>query len=130
MSINLGFGRHYYDTKPQSNLLTIALYTSVGASICCFASTGSKVGFGVTLLRLPSGWYKAFVWFAVVTLTAVMLPSATMTWLECHPMQKDFNSQMEGTCWDKSVTLNYGIFNVAWCAFTNFILALIPWNLI
>ncbi|KAK2043917.1 hypothetical protein LZ31DRAFT_584984 [Colletotrichum somersetense] len=130
IGINLGFGRHYYDIQPQTNLLKIAMYTSVGASISCFASTGSKVAFGVTLLRLTSGWYKVFVWFAVVTLPVVMLPSAIMTWVKCHPVQKNFNRQMEGTCWDESVTLNYGIFNAAWCAFTDFVLALIPWKLI
>ncbi|KZL81335.1 hypothetical protein CI238_00368 [Colletotrichum incanum] len=130
MGINLGFGRHSYNINPQTNLLTIAIYTSVGASVSCFASTGSKVGFGVTLLRLTSGWYRTFVWFAVVTLTVVMLPSATMTWLKCTPVQKNFNKQMEGTCWDESVTLNYGIFNAAWCAFMDFVLALVPWKLI
>ncbi|KXH50954.1 hypothetical protein CSAL01_04819 [Colletotrichum salicis] len=130
MGVNLGFGRHYYDITPQTNLLTIAMYTSVGASISCFASTGSKVGFGVTLLRLTTGWFRVFVWFAVVTLTVVMLPSATLTWLKCTPVQKSFNRQMEGTCWDESVTLNYGIFNAAWCAFMDFALAIIPWKLI
>ncbi|KZL75547.1 hypothetical protein CT0861_05903 [Colletotrichum tofieldiae] len=130
IGINLGFGRHYYNIDPQANLLTIAMYTSVGASVSCFASTGSKVGFGVTLLRLTSGWYRAFVWFAVVTLTVVMLPSATMTWLKCTPVQKNFNRQMEGSCWDESVTLNYGIFNAAWCAFMDFVLALVPWKIV
>ncbi|KAJ0160794.1 hypothetical protein CTA2_7276 [Colletotrichum tanaceti] len=130
MGVNLGFGRHYYDIQPQTNLLTIALYTSVGASVSCFASTGSKVGFGVTLLRLTTGWHRASVWFAVVTLTVVMLPSATMTWLKCTPLRKNFNRQMEGSCWDESVTLDYGIFNAAWCAAMDFALALVPWKLI
>ncbi|KAF6803662.1 hypothetical protein CSOJ01_10738 [Colletotrichum sojae] len=129
MGINIGFGRHAYDIEP-ANLLTIALYTSVGASVSCFASTGSKVGFGVTLLRLTTGWHRAFVWFAVVTLTVVMLPSATLTWLKCTPALKAFNRQMEGTCWDESVTLNYGIFNAAWCAAMDFLLAAMPWKLI
>ncbi|KAK2007674.1 hypothetical protein LZ32DRAFT_695249 [Colletotrichum eremochloae] len=105
MSINIGFGRHYYSIHP-------------------------KVAFGVTLLRLTSGWYKVFVWFAVVTLTVFMLPSAAITWLKCHPLEKNFNRQMEGACWDKSITLNYGILSAAWCAFMNFALALIPWKLI
>ncbi|KAF9871465.1 hypothetical protein CkaCkLH20_11112 [Colletotrichum karsti] len=129
LGINIGFGRHFYDIDPP-NLMTIAMYTSIGASISCFASTGSKVGFGVTLLRLTEDWYRAFVWFAVVTLTIVMLPSATLTWLKCTPVQKNFNSQMEGTCWDKAITLNYGIFNAAWCAAMDFLLALVPWKLI
>ncbi|KDN67724.1 hypothetical protein CSUB01_10646 [Colletotrichum sublineola] len=130
MSINIGFGRHYYSIHPQANLLTIALYASVGASVSCFASATSKVASGVTLLRLTSGWYKVFVWFAVVTLTVFMLPSASITWLKCHPLEKNFNRQMEGACWDKSITLNYGILSAAWCAFMNFALALIPWKLI
>ncbi|TDZ18289.1 hypothetical protein Cob_v008990 [Colletotrichum orbiculare MAFF 240422] len=129
LGINIGFGRHYYDIDPP-NLMTIAMYTSIGASISCFASTGSKVGFGVTLLRLTTDWYRIFVWFAVVTLTVIMLPSATLTWLKCTPVQKNFNSQMEGTCWDKSITLNYGILNAAWCAAMDFLLALVPWKLI
>lgn len=70
------------------------------------------------------------MWFAVVTLTLVMLPSATLTWLKCTPVQKNFNRQMEGTCWDESITLNYGIFNAAWCAAMDFLLALVPWKLI
>lgn len=130
MGINLGFGRHYYDINPPANLITIAIYTSIGASISCFASTGSKVGFGVTLLRLTTDWYRIFVWFAIVTLTITMLPSATLTWLKCTPVQKNFNREMEGTCWDESVTLNYGIFNAAWCAAMDFLLALVPWKLI
>ncbi|OHE99031.1 hypothetical protein CORC01_05721 [Colletotrichum orchidophilum] len=130
IGVGLGFGRHYYDIMPQTRLLTMALYTSVGASISCVASTSSKVGFGVTLLRLTTGWYRIFVWFAIVTLTMVMIPSATLSWLKCTPVEKYFNRQMEGTCWDNSVTLYYGIFNITWCALMDFALAMVPWKLI
>ncbi|KAJ4324219.1 hypothetical protein N0V94_001431 [Neodidymelliopsis sp. IMI 364377] len=125
----LGFGKRSMDIDPN-NLATIALYTSIGASVSCFASTFSKISFGVTLLRLTSGAVRWFVWFCVITLFLIMLPSAIFTWIQCSPTEKAWNSSIEGTCWDPSITVNYGIFNAAWCAAADFALALLPWTLI
>lgn len=125
----LGFGMHYKDINPE-HLSTIALYTSIGASISCFASTGSKISFGVTLLRLTFGWWRRFVWFAIITLFFTMLPSAIFTWIECTPSEKAWNASVEGYCWPSYITVNYGIFNAAWCTVMDFSLALIPWHLI
>jgi hypothetical protein len=124
-----GFGRHYYDIEPQ-NLSKVALGTSIAASVSCFASTGSKISFGVTLLRLTFGWWRRFVWFAIITLFVIMLPSAIFTWVECTPAEKAWNTSVEGYCWPANVTVNYGIFNAAWCALMDFSLALIPRHLI
>ncbi|KAI1846160.1 hypothetical protein JX265_010538 [Neoarthrinium moseri] len=124
-----GFGRHVYDMEPE-NISRVALYTSIAASISCFASTGSKISFGVTLLRLTHGWWRRFVWFSVISLFLVMLPSAIFTWVQCSPSEKAWNSAIPGTCWDPSITVNYGIFNAAYCTVIDFALALIPWKLI
>lgn len=125
----LGFGKRTVDIDPN-NVMTIALYTSIGASISCFASTFSKISFGVTLLRLTTGPARWFVWFCVITLFLTMLPSAFITWIQCKPTAKAWNPNLEGTCWDSTITVNYGIFNAAWCAVADFALALLPWTLI
>ncbi|KAF2624047.1 hypothetical protein BU25DRAFT_442273 [Macroventuria anomochaeta] len=125
----LGFGKRTVDIDPN-NVLTIALYTSIGASVSCFASTFSKISFGLTLLRLTTGPIKWSVWFCVVTLFLFMLPSAFITWIQCTPTAKAWNSTIEGHCWDAVITVNYGIFNAAWCAAADFYLALLPWTLI
>ncbi|KAF2795558.1 hypothetical protein K505DRAFT_239645 [Melanomma pulvis-pyrius CBS 109.77] len=125
----LGFGKHTVDIAP-CNLATIALYTSIGASISCFASTGSKISFGVTLLRLFKGPSKWFVWFSIVTLFMAMLPSALLTWIICTPPEKAWNPSVEGKCWDPVIATDYGIFNAAWCAVIDFALALLPWTLL
>ena len=125
----LGFGKRTVDIDP-ANVLTIALYTSIGASVSCFASTFSKISFGVTLLRLTSGYIRWFVWFCIGTLFLIMLPSAFNTWIQCTPTAKAWNPSIEGHCWDASITVNYGIFNAAWCAIADFALALLPWTLI
>lgn len=126
---SLGFGKHTADI-PVQNLVTIVLCSSVGASISCFASTLSKISFGLTLLRLTKGLTRCYVWFCVISLFLVMLPSAIMTWIQCRPMARAWNSSVEGTCWPAYVTLNYGIFNAAWCAAADFSLALLPWKVI
>lgn len=125
----LGFGKKTVDIDPN-NVLTIALYTSIGASVSCFASTFSKISFGVTLLRLTTGPIRWFVWFCVVSLFLIMLPSAFNTWIQCTPTAKAWNSTLEGKCWDPKITVTYGIFNAAWCAVADFALALLPWTLI
>lgn len=125
----LGFGKRTVDIDPN-NVLTIALFTSVGASISCFASTFSKISFGITLLRLTTGKIRWSVWFSVLTLFLFMLPSAFITWIQCTPTARAWNPAIEGHCWDATYTVNYGIFNAAWCAATDFYLALLPWTLI
>ena len=125
----LGFGKRTVDID-QNNLSTIAMYTSIGATISCFASTGSKISFGVTLLRLTRGYIRWFVWFCIVTLFVIMVPSSLLTWVQCTPREKAWNYLIEGTCWDPSIATNYGIFNAAWCAIIDFALALLPWYLI
>ncbi|KAH7074772.1 hypothetical protein BKA63DRAFT_320877 [Paraphoma chrysanthemicola] len=126
---SLGFGKRTIDI-PVNNLATIALCTSIGASVSCFASTFSKISFGITLLRLTEGRLRWFVWFCIVTLFLIMIPSALNTWIQCTPMEKAWNASIEGSCWPASITVNYGIFNAAWCAAADFALALIPWTLI
>lgn len=125
----LGFGKRLIDIDPK-NVLTIALYGSVAASISCFASTFSKISFGVTLLRLTTGKIRWTVWFCVVTLFVFMLPSAFIIWIQCTPTAKAWDPALEGHCWDPVYTVNYGIFNAAWCAVADFYLALLPWTLI
>jgi hypothetical protein len=90
----------------------------------------SKISFGITLLRLTSGWLRWFVWFCIVTLFLVMIPSATLSWLQCTPVEKAWNPIIEGKCWPAYITINYGIFNAGWCTLADFALALLPWKLI
>ncbi|KAF2999326.1 hypothetical protein E8E13_005221 [Curvularia kusanoi] len=129
MAVSLGAGKHVVDVKPE-NLTSIALIFSIGVSISCFSSTLSKISFGVTLLRLTSGKIRWSVWFSIVTLFLFMLPSAFIVWIQCTPTAKAWNPSLPGHCWDPAATVNYGIFNAAWCVVADFYLALLPWTLI
>jgi hypothetical protein len=125
----LGAGKHR-ENIPTENLPTIVLYLAIGSSVSCFASTLSKISFGVTLLRLTEGRLRCISWFCIVTLFIVMLPSAFLNWLSCTPVERVWNPSIEGRCWDPRVIVSYGIFNAAWCVVADFVLALMPWYLI
>ncbi|KAF1972300.1 hypothetical protein BU23DRAFT_388947, partial [Bimuria novae-zelandiae CBS 107.79] len=125
----LGMGRHVWTIELEDAFALIRL-TYIGASISCFAATFSKISFGVTLLRLVKGKLSVFVWVCIVSLFVVMLPSALLSWVQCHPAAKLWIPSLEGTCWPGSVTRDYGYFNAAFCAIVDFALALIPWKLI
>ncbi|KAF2194095.1 hypothetical protein K469DRAFT_727512 [Zopfia rhizophila CBS 207.26] len=118
------------DTVITQNLTIIAPGTSVTASISCFVSTFSKISFGVTLLRLTEGLWKWFVWFCIITLFLVMLPSAMLACISCRPVEKAWNPSVLGICWDAVMVVNYGSFNEAWCATIDFALELLPWKLL
>ncbi|PVH98255.1 hypothetical protein DM02DRAFT_483808, partial [Periconia macrospinosa] len=129
IGITIGLGKHT-DQIPLINLFITAVGLSIGTTITCFASTLSKISFGVTLLRLTSGYTRTFVWFCIVSLFVVMLPSAFLPYLRCRPLMKMWNPTIEGDCWDAQTLIGYGYFNAAWCACADFALALLPWKLI
>lgn len=120
----LGFGKRLEDIPPD-NIPIILLGLAVMSTVSSFAATLSKMSFGVTLLRLTSGYMRCMVWFCTVTLFIVMLPSAVGPWVQCRGENKSHSA-----CWDAVSSINYGIFNAAWCAAADFALALMPWCLI
>ncbi|KAF2446630.1 hypothetical protein P171DRAFT_462846 [Karstenula rhodostoma CBS 690.94] len=125
----LGLGKHIWNVELEDAfVLTRNIY--IGATVSCFAATLSKISFGITLLRLTQGPTKAFVWFCIIGLFIVMLPSAFLSWLSCRPTAKLYIPYLEGNCWPAQVTRDYGYFNAAFCTLVDFALALLPWKLL
>ncbi|KAL5431524.1 hypothetical protein PMIN05_009461 [Paraphaeosphaeria minitans] len=126
---SLGLGKHVWNVGIKAAFV-LAKSIYIGATISCFAATLSKISFGITLLRFTKGPTKAFVWFCIVSLFIVMLPSAFLSWLSCRPTAKLYNPFLEGKCWPAHVTRNYGYFNAAFCTIVDFALAILPWKLL
>lgn len=124
----LGFGKRTQDIQPQY-LATIALGSAAISTVSSLAATMSKISFGVTLLRLTSGCLRWFVWFCIVSLFLIMLPSALSPWIQCETVATTWNDSHDH-CWASDEAIDYGIFNAAWCATADFALALLPWYLI
>jgi hypothetical protein len=128
VGVVLGFGKPL-QYIPIKNWSTIALGSAAMSSCSSIAATLSKMSFGVTLLRLTSGYLRYTAWFCIITLFFVMVPSAVGPWIQCPEMATSYNTT-HGACWTPDSSIRYGIFNAAWCAAADFVLALMPWYLI
>jgi hypothetical protein len=107
-NVGLGFGHHIYDIDP-ANIVSIGLYNELLSTTAIFAALFSKTSFGLTLLRITNGWLKATVWFSIVSLNLALGAGALITWIQCAPVQKGWDTKLAGTCWDPRVNVYYGV---------------------
>jgi len=59
------------------------LLLEVASTLLIIASVWSKVSFALTLLRLPMGWLKVFVWYLIVSVSFIIGATALLLWLSC-----------------------------------------------
>jgi hypothetical protein len=90
-------------------------YGASELSISIFAITLSKISFGITLVRLTSGWYRVYVYFAIITLAIFAVPAAVVPWTQCRPLAKTFLDLIPGTCVNKEPSVIYGRFQASKC---------------
>lgn len=93
-----------------NNLDAITYLGASALTTSIVAINASKISFAVTLIPLTSGIYRAFNWFAITTLILFAIPVAVLPWVQCRPLSKTFVDFLPGECIDKSISLNFGIF--------------------
>jgi len=111
--VTLGYGRHTYDI-PKASFKTIAKWGSIAGTLNLVASSVSKTSFALTLLRLPVGSLKYFIWFILVTMNILINTSAVSVFIQCQPPPLP---QLQGQtlpprrfCLDSNVALTYAQF--------------------
>ncbi|EOA89242.1 hypothetical protein ACJQWK_09309 [Exserohilum turcicum] len=124
----LGFGKRIQDI-PSENIGTIGLGAAVLATVSSVTVTLSKLSFGATLLRITSGYIRWIVWFCIGSLLVITIPCAISPWIQCPTLATSWNVD-PNACWDSDSAFQFGVFNSAWSAATDFALALLPWPLI
>ncbi|GAW17624.1 hypothetical protein ANO14919_070830 [Xylariales sp. No.14919] len=129
VAISLGWGQQPYDIPPHTwSHILLALLISGAFSI--LAAAMSKTSFALTLLRISSGWVKYTVWFAILTTNAAMGLSLIFNWVQCTPVEKNFNLSVPGSCWPRATLIGYNSFSVAYSGAVDILLALLPWKII
>ncbi|CAJ2508252.1 Uu.00g094380.m01.CDS01 [Anthostomella pinea] len=133
-AISFGFGMHMVDlaaTKSRSDIIRFAIYVRIGLSFAILSINFSRVSFAVTMLMLTTGWWKSFVWLAIISLIMMMIPALVLPWAYCQPLEKAFDHSVPGTCvFSTSVNVSYGTFEAGLSAFFDFALAMLPWKVI
>ncbi|EAQ82895.1 hypothetical protein CHGG_11071 [Chaetomium globosum CBS 148.51] len=102
--VNLGFGRPFTQFNFE-NLDIFLLYSNLAGSFSILAALWSKTSFAVTVLRISSGWTKAFVWFIIGTVNAALGVAIAITWAQCTPIEKGWRPLLEGHCWPKEIQI-------------------------
>ncbi|KAL1890726.1 hypothetical protein Sste5346_008051 [Sporothrix stenoceras] len=125
-STNYGIGLHINFISSQ-DLVTALRLLYVGRFIAIIALAISKTSFAVTLLHLAmTAWQRYVLWFIIVSLNVVMWFSALSLFIQCSPIQKAWDLNSTGTCWNPMVQVNIGISAGAYSALMDFSLALFP----
>lgn len=127
--VTLGYGKHIWDF-PQENFPKFFLPVMVRATFSITAIAWSKTAFGVTMLRLTTGWTRQVVWFIIITVNISLGLSALLPWVQCKPLPASWNFLSEGDCWDKNVLMRFNIYSGAYSGAMDFALALLPWKLL
>ena len=88
------------------------LHANLAGSFSIIAAAWSKTSFAFTLLRIASGrWMPWFIWFVIISMNLALGGGVLVTWIQCWPVEKTWRtSAVEGTCWPKSIHINYNIF--------------------
>lgn len=111
--IALGYGKHIEDiiaTNPQ-NMRPIITYLQVAAAIVRLSVALARVSFGITLLHLSKRGEKLVVWFAIVSLLAVVTPAVILPFVACRPYAKIFDKSIPGVCIRRGVSVGYFYFS-------------------
>lgn len=123
----LGYGKHIWDFEIDK-LPALLLPTSIAGTLTVTATAWSKTSFGITLLHITSGWYNKMTWFCIISMNFIMAVAAVMFWISCKPVEKTWNSSIEGTCWEPHVTVIYHLFAGGYSALVDFTFAALPWK--
>lgn len=108
--IHLGFGRHVGEIAP-TNLGELGLLGQVTAFFSILGALWSKTSFAITMLRITDGWARYAVWSFMISSNVFMILSAIFTWTWCTPVQKIWNIDLAGSCWDHTVVVRYNTFS-------------------
>lgn len=125
-----GYGLHIWDFPKENFAPWFLLPIAVRGTFSLVSLTWSKTAFGVTLLRLSTGWMRYVVWFIIITINITLGMSALLSWVQCRPLSAGWDPLVVGQCWEKDVMKNYNIFSGAYSGAMDFALALLPWKLL
>ncbi|KAM5342258.1 hypothetical protein ACJ41O_013224 [Fusarium nematophilum] len=128
--VSLGFGHHIW-TISDDNLKIINLNTILVATFGIIATTTSKTSFAITLYRIATNaWMKRFLVFVIVTINLTMNLVWIFGFAKCTPIEKVWDSDVPGTCWNRTHLVRYQLFAAYYSAILDFVLAFLPWPIL
>ncbi|KAK2015658.1 hypothetical protein LZ32DRAFT_602306 [Colletotrichum eremochloae] len=133
IDVSYDFGKHNWDVA-LDNWPWLLLYANLGGSVSIIAAAWSKTSFALTLIRItresPESWMKRLIWFIILSVNIALGINVLFTWIQCSPIEKTWRSATPGTCWRKSIPVNYNIFAASYSGAMDIVLAILPWRIL
>jgi apolipoprotein N-acyltransferase len=127
-TVSLGFGKHFLAINPAV-LPSMGLMGMVGGVFAIFAVMYSKTSFAITLLRFSEKKTRSLLWFIIISVHIALGGSALIPWIQCNPVEKNWNFMTPGKCWNPKIFSSYAIAAAAYSGAMDILLALIPWKM-
>ncbi len=95
-------------TEEQKSSVTIFSISAGFGSI--LATAWSKIAFAMSLLRISTGRVKIAVWAIIASTSAVFVVNGLIQWVQCWPVAKAWNWNLEGSCWSSVIVQDINTF--------------------
>ncbi|KAK2046282.1 hypothetical protein LZ31DRAFT_583493 [Colletotrichum somersetense] len=133
VDVSYDFGKHNWDVA-RDNWPWLLLYANLGGSFSIIAAAWSKTSFALTLLRITressEHWMKRLVWFIIFSVNIALGLNVLFTWIQCRPVEKTWRTATPGSCWRKSIPVNYNVFATSYSGAMDIVLAILPWRIL
>ncbi|KAK7992985.1 hypothetical protein PG988_001779 [Apiospora saccharicola] len=125
-SVRLGSGKHIWNIDPSlSEALLMLQDITTAPSVLAVAF--SKASAGASLLRLLTyKWQRVLTIFIITSIGLLMSGIMVLTLVQCMPIQKHWNYQVPGTCWDPNIVAKFAIGASIWSGVMDIVLAILP----
>lgn len=128
--VTLGFGKHQ-STIDHEDLKIININTILVAAFGIISTCVSKTSFALTLYRIIiNKWMRWFLLFVIITINVSMNLVWIFGFAKCTPVERVWDSTVEGKCWDKQALLKYQLFAAYYSSILDFVLAFLPWKIL
>ncbi|KAH7357412.1 hypothetical protein BKA66DRAFT_473217 [Pyrenochaeta sp. MPI-SDFR-AT-0127] len=105
--VQLDYGSRDWDIPPQ-NFPIIMKMAAARHPFSLLSIMWSKTSFGVTLLRIATGWLKRAVWVLIISTNIFLGFSIIIFYIQCTPIR---GAVMQDKCLDRGAVMKYHVFS-------------------
>ncbi|KAI1139470.1 hypothetical protein F5Y05DRAFT_323455 [Hypoxylon sp. FL0543] len=128
ISVAVVFFEHDQDDRMGGH--DVGLLTTITGTLFFISAIWSKTSFALTLTKIAGPRLKILLRIIMISMNGITCVSVILRWLQCRPIRLVWDSDANGTCWNRNLILGVTIFAASYSAFMDFVLAALPWPII
>ena len=109
--VNAGFGRHAMLLSAHQRVETLK-WNWLASPFLILSLATSKISISWFLVRVLQNTHarlrRSFLYFLIILITVIAVPAAGYSLGQCQPVQKLWNKNVSGSCYDPEIFVNVG----------------------